>query len=57
MQIIDGKATAAAIRAEIASSVAQIVDAGGRAPHLAAILVGHDGGSESYLASKVKACE
>lgn len=57
MQIIDGKATAAAIRAEIASSVAQIVDAGGRAPHLAAILVGHDGGSESYVASKVKACE
>lgn len=57
MQIIDGKATAAAIRAEIASSVAQIVDARGRAPHLAAILVGHDGGSESYVASKVKACE
>lgn len=57
MQIIDGKATAAAIRAEITSSVAQIVDAGGRAPHLAAILVGHDGGSESYVASKVKACE
>lgn len=57
MQIIDGKATAAAIRAEIASSVAQIIDAGGRAPHLAAILVGHDGGSESYVASKVKACE
>lgn len=57
MQIIDGKATAAAIRAEIASSVVQIVDAGGRAPHLAAILVGHDGGSESYVASKVKACE
>lgn len=57
MQIIDGKATAAAIRAEIASSVAQIVAAGGRAPHLAAILVGHDGGSESYVASKVKACE
>lgn len=57
MQIIDGKATAAAIRAEIASSVAQIVDVGGRAPHLAAILVGHDGGSESYVASKVKACE
>lgn len=57
MQIIDGKTTAAAIRAEIASSVAQIVDAGGRAPHLAAILVGHDGGSESYVASKVKACE
>lgn len=57
MQIIDGKATAAAIRAEIASSVAQIVDAGGRAPHLAAILVGHDGGSESYVTSKVKACE
>ncbi len=57
MQIIDGKATAAAIRAEIATSVARIVADGGRAPHLAAILVGHDGGSESYVASKVKACE
>lgn len=57
MQIIDGKATAAAIRAEIATAVAQIVAAGGRAPHLAAILVGHDGGSESYVASKVKACQ
>ena len=57
MQIIDGKATAAAIRAEIATSVARIVADGGRAPHLAAILVRHDGGSESYVASKVKACE
>ncbi len=57
MQIIDGKATAAAIRAEIAASVRDIVASGRRAPHLAAILVGHDGGSESYVASKVKACE
>lgn len=57
MQIIDGKATAAAIRAEIAATVRDIVASGRRAPHLAAILVGHDGGSESYVASKVKACE
>lgn len=56
MQLIDGKTTAADIRAEIATAVAQIVADGGRAPHLAAILVGHDGGSESYVASKVKAC-
>lgn len=56
MQIIDGKATAAAIKAEIAAKVAQMVAEGKRAPHLAAILVGHDGGSETYVANKVKAC-
>ena len=56
MQIIDGKATAAAIKAEIAEKVARRVAEGHRAPHLAAILVGHDGGSETYVANKIKAC-
>lgn len=57
MQIIDGKATAEAIKAEIAEEVRQIVSNGGRAPHLAAILVGHDGGSETYVKNKVLTCE
>ena len=57
MQLIDGKATAAAIKAEIAEEVNRIVDAGGKRPHLAAILVGHDGGSETYVKNKVLACE
>ena len=57
MQIIDGKATAEAIKAEIAEEVRQIVSNGGRAPHLAAILVGHDGGAETYVKNKVLACE
>ncbi len=56
MQLIDGKKTAAEIRAEIANEVNQILAQGGRRPHLAAILVGHDGGSETYVAGKVKAC-
>ena len=56
MILIDGKATAATIKAEIAAQVDSIVSAGGRRPHLAAILVGHDGGSETYVAGKVKAC-
>lgn len=54
--IIDGKSTAATIKAEIAEKVAARVAQGKRAPHLAAILVGHDGGSETYVASKIKAC-
>ena len=57
MQLIDGKATAAAIKAEIAEEVKRIVEAGGKRPHLAAILVGHDGGSETYVKNKVLACE
>ena len=57
MQLIDGKATAAAIKEQIAREVAQIVAAGGKQPHLAAVLVGHDGGSETYLKNKVLACE
>lgn len=56
MQLIDGKATAAAIKAQIAAQVSQITAQGGKQPHLAAILVGHDGGSETYVAAKVKAC-
>ncbi len=57
MQLIDGKAVAAEIKKEIAKEVEEIVNAGGKTPHLAAILVGHDGGSETYVAHKVKACE
>lgn len=57
MQLIDGKKTAADIKAEIKAEVEQIVANGGKRPHLAAILVGHDGGSETYVAAKVKACE
>ena len=57
MQLIDGKAISAQIKLEIAQEVENIVAAGGKRPHLAAVLVGHDGGSESYVAHKVKACE
>lgn len=55
--IIDGKATAAAIKQEIAAEVEARVARGEKRPHLAAVLVGHDGGSETYVAHKVKACE
>jgi methylenetetrahydrofolate dehydrogenase (NADP+)/methenyltetrahydrofolate cyclohydrolase len=57
MILIDGKEISAIIKGEIAEKVAQIKASGKRAPHLAAILVGHDGGSETYVAAKVKACE
>lgn len=57
MKLIDGKATAALIKQEIADEVSRIVAAGGKRPHLAAILVGHDGGSETYVKNKVIACE
>ena len=57
MQIIDGKQTAATIKAEIKAEVEDIVAKGGKRPHLAAILVGHDGGSETYVRNKVLACE
>lgn len=57
MTIIDGKATAAQIKQEIAAQVRQMTQAGARAPHLAAVLVGHDGGSEIYVRNKVKACQ
>ena len=56
MQLIDGKAVAAEIKREIAKEVEEIAGKGGKIPHLAAILVGHDGGSETYVAHKVKAC-
>ena len=56
MVLIDGKKVAAEIKAEIAAEVAEMTARGERAPHLAAILVGHDGGSETYVAHKVKAC-
>ncbi len=56
-QIIDGKKTAEEIRGEIATSVKAMQDRGARVPHLAAILVGNDGGSETYVAHKVKDCE
>src|SRR5574344_122344 len=57
MQLIDGKAVSAAVKQEIAAEVSHMVAAGQKRPHLAAILVGHDGGSESYVAGKVKDCE
>ena len=57
MNLIDGKATAAKIKEEIAQEVELIVAGGGKRPHLAAVLVGHDGGSETYVKNKVLACE
>jgi len=57
MLLIDGKAIAAQIKLEIAEEVKQIKATGGKTPHLAAVLVGHDGGSETYVASKVRTCE
>ena len=57
MQLIDGKAISEQIKQEIAAEVSEIVARGGKRPHLAAILVGHDGGSETYVAHKVKACD
>ena len=57
MQLIDGKAISEQIKQEIATEVAERVARGEKRPHLAAILVGHDGGSETYVANKVKACE
>lgn len=55
-RLLDGKATSAAIKQEIAAEVAAMVQAGKPAPHLVAILVGHDGGSETYVAAKIKTC-
>lgn len=57
MQLIDGKKIADDIKKEIATQVEEMVAQGKKRPHLAAILVGHDGGSETYVAHKVKACE
>ena len=57
MQLLDGKATAKALKEDIAASVAEIKAAGGKVPHLAAVLVGSDGGSKTYVNNKVVACE
>ena len=57
MVIIDGKETAMEIKQEIAKEVKRMMAAGEKQPHLAAILVGHDGGSETYVANNVKACD
>ena len=57
MELIDGKKVADTIKAEIAAEVEKMVNEGKKRPHLAAVLVGHDGGSETYVAHKVKACE
>jgi methylenetetrahydrofolate dehydrogenase (NADP+)/methenyltetrahydrofolate cyclohydrolase len=57
MTLIDGKQVADEIKKEIAATVEKMVAEGKKRPHLAAILVGHDGGSETYVAHKVRACE
>lgn len=57
MQLIDGKKISTEIKEEIAIEVEKIKKNGGKTPHLAAVLVGHDGGSETYVAHKVKSCE
>ena len=56
MQIMDGKEVAASIRKQIASEVEALVDAGNRPPHLAAVLVGNDGASQTYVGHKEKCC-
>lgn len=55
--LIDGKKISTDLKSEIAASVEEMVAGGQKRPHLAAILVGYDGGSETYVANKVKACE
>ncbi|KGN91073.1 5,10-methylene-tetrahydrofolate cyclohydrolase [Porphyromonas crevioricanis] len=55
--LLDGKKVSQEIKQEISAEVQRMVEAGLKRPHLAAVLVGHDGGSETYVASKVKACE
>lgn len=57
MQLIDGKKISQQLKEEIAATVDKMVADGRKRPHLAAVLVGHDGGSETYVANKVKACE
>ena len=57
MKLIDGKVIAEQVKAEIAEEVKEMIAAGKKRPHLAVIIVGHDGGSETYVASKVKSCE
>jgi methylenetetrahydrofolate dehydrogenase (NADP+)/methenyltetrahydrofolate cyclohydrolase len=57
MQLIDGKLISEQIKQEIAKETEQLKASGKQVPHLVAILVGHDGGSESYVAHKIKDCE
>ena len=57
MTLIDGKTIAAQIKSEIAEEVKQMLESGEKRPHLAVIIAGHDGGSETYVASKVRTCE
>jgi methylenetetrahydrofolate dehydrogenase (NADP+) / methenyltetrahydrofolate cyclohydrolase len=57
MELIDGKKISQQIQEEIAAEVKAFVAKGGKTPHLAAVLVGNDGGSETYVASKIKTCE
>ncbi len=57
MELIDGKKVSDAVKQEIAHKVTEIINNGGKRPHLAAILVGNDGGSITYVNHKVKACE
>ncbi len=57
MQLIDGKATAEKIKLEIREEVIQRIQRGERAPHLAAVLVGNDGASETYVGNKIKSCK
>lgn len=57
MQLIDGKTISAQMKKEIAEEVVKIKEAGGKIPHLVAVLIGHDGGSETYVANKVRTCE
>ena len=57
MTILDGKKTSNDIKEEIAVEVSQLISSGGKKPHLAAILVGNNGASETYVNAKVKACE
>ena len=57
MELIDGKKIAAQVKQELADEVNRMKAAGMKTPHLVAVLVGNDGASETYVASKVKACQ
>ena len=57
MQLLDGKYVSEKLKGEIAEQAAEYLAKSGRKPHLVAVLVGHDGGSETYVASKMKNCE
>ncbi len=57
MKLLDGKYVSEKLKGDIAVSAAKVLAQTGRKPHLVAVLVGHDGGSETYVASKIKNCE